>query len=70
MNLIPSEIDVYGVYLAPLLVAASFGMAATWVTAHLLNRFRLSRWFAYPPLVLLSLGVLYTIAIGTFVVPF
>ena len=45
------------------------GTAAAWLTAQLLNRFRLSRFFAYPPLVLLSLAVIYTVALATFFIP-
>lgn len=66
---LPSEFHIAGVYLPPLLPAAAIGLAAAWLTALLLNRFRLSRWFAYPPLVFLALVVLYTTAIGTFLIP-
>jgi len=45
------------------------GTAAAWITAMLLNRYRLSRFFAYPPLVFLALAVIYTLAIGTIVIP-
>jgi hypothetical protein len=38
------------------------------VTARLLNRYRLSRYFFYPPLVVLAMMVTYTIIIGTFIV--
>jgi hypothetical protein len=38
------------------------------VTVHLLNRYRLSRFFFYPPLVFLALIVIYTVLIGTFIV--
>jgi hypothetical protein len=36
------------------------------VTARLLNRYRLSRYFFYPPLVFLSLTVIYALVIGEF----
>jgi hypothetical protein len=32
----------------------------------LLNRYRLSRYFFYPPLVFVALAVIYTWLIGTF----
>jgi hypothetical protein len=35
----------------------------------ILNRFRLSRFFHSPTLVLLALAVLYTVLIGTFLIP-
>jgi len=52
----------------PLLVAALLGAIASVVTARLLDRYRLSRYFFYPPLVFLALMVVYTVLIGTFIV--
>lgn len=69
MNLIPSEISIGGVYFPPMLLAGLLGSAAAWVSTLLLNRYRLSRFFAYPPLVLLAMAVLYTLAIGTYLIP-
>lgn len=66
----PRELVVLsGVYLPPLLVAATIGGFAAWLTVLLLNRYRLSRFFAYPPIVLLSLAIIYTVLAGTFLVP-
>jgi hypothetical protein len=62
----PHEFSIGGVYLPPLLVAACFGVFAAIVTARLLNRYRLSRYFFYPPLVFLSLMVIYALVIGEF----
>jgi hypothetical protein len=69
MNLVPSEFAIGEVYFPPLLIAALIGLLAAWLTARLLNRYRLSRFFFYPPLVLLALAVIYTVIIGTFVIP-
>ena len=69
MNLIPSETNLGGVFMPPLLVAALLALVATSITAGLLNRFRLSRYFFYPPLVYFALLVIYTVLIGTFIVP-
>jgi hypothetical protein len=66
--MIPHEFALGGVYLPPLLVAALLGTLAAVVTARLLNRYRLSRYFFYPPLVFLGLMVIYTVSIGTFVI--
>lgn len=52
----------------PLLVAALFGVIAAIVTANLLNRYRLSRYFFYPPLVFLALMVIHTLLIGEFII--
>ena len=69
MHLIPKEFAIGEVYFPPLLIAAVIGIALAWMTARLLNRYRLSRFFFYPPLVLLALAVIYTVIIGTFVIP-
>ena len=68
MNQIPHEIALGGVFMPPLLVAGIFGVIAAVVTARLLNRYRVSRYFYYPPLVFISLMVIYTVIIGTFIV--
>lgn len=65
MSSVPHEFVVGGIYMPPLLVAGIFGLAASSVTTLLLNRYRLSRFFAYPPLASLALAVMYTILIGT-----
>ena len=65
MQPIPHEIAIAGVYFPPLLIAGVLAAAATWLTAILLNRYRLSRFFLYPPLIFLALFVLYTGVIGS-----
>lgn len=68
MNQVPHELAVGGVYMPPLLIAGVLGLLAAVVTAKLLNRCRLSKYFFYPPLVFIALSVIYTVLIGTFVV--
>ena len=65
---IPHEFALGGVYMPPLLVAAIFGMLAALLTTNLLNRYRLSKYFFYPPVVSLALVILYTLFIGTFII--
>jgi len=65
---IPHEFVISGVYMPPLLIAALLGALAAFVTVRLLNRYRLSRYFIYPPLVSLSFMIIYTVFIGTFVI--
>ena len=65
---IPHEFAIGGVYMPPLLVAAMFGIIATVVTTRQLNRYWLSRYFFYPPLVSLALMIIYTVLIGTFII--
>ena len=68
MSEIPHEIALGGVFMPPLLVAGLLGVIAAVLTAQLLNRCRLSRYFFYPPLVFVALMVIYTVFIGTFIV--
>ena len=68
MKPIPHEFAIGEVYMPPLLVASLLGLLAAVVTAHLLNRYRLSRFFFYPPLVFLALLIIYTVLIGTFII--
>ena len=63
---IPHEVAIGEVYMPPLLVAAFLGLIAAIVTAHLFNRYRLTRYFFYPPLVFVALTIIYTIFIGNF----
>ena len=70
MTGVPTELTVGGVYLPPMLVAGMLGVLLASLTARLLNRYRLSRFFFYPPLVFVALTVLYTVAIGYVLIPF
>ncbi len=63
---VPSELAIGGVYMPPMLIAGLLGVVAALLTASLLNRYRLSRYFFYPPLVFVALAVIYTGLIGTF----
>lgn len=65
---VPHEFTLGGVYLPPLLIAAFLGTLAAMVTAQMLNRYRLSNYFFYPPLVFVALMVIYTVLIGTFII--
>jgi len=65
---IPHEVAIGGVYLPPLLIAAILGSLGAIVSARLLNRYRLSRYFFYPPVVMLAMMAVYTVLIGTFII--
>jgi hypothetical protein len=66
----PHEFAIGGVYVPPLLVASVLGTIAAAVTARLLNRVRLSRYFFYPPAVFLALMIIYTVLFDTLLIPF
>ena len=61
---IPHEISIAGVYFSPMLLSAIPGVAAAGLTALLLNRYRLSRFFVYPPLIFVALSILYRLPAG------
>ncbi len=69
MQFIPSEFAIGGVFFPPLLIASILGVTAAALSALLLNRYRLSRCFFYPPVVFLALAVIYAVFIGTFIIP-
>ena len=66
---IPAEVDIAGVYWPPLLLAVILGTIAMVVTIRLLNRHRLSRFFVLPEFVMMAMIAIYTVIIGTLVVP-
>ena len=68
MTPVPHEFAIVGIYLPPLLVASALGVIAALVTTRMLTHYRLAHHFFYPPLVLLSLIVIYSIVIGTFII--
>jgi hypothetical protein len=68
--IMPHEFAIGGVYMPPLLVAGLSGVIAAVATARLLNRYRLSRYFFYPPLVFVALAVIFTVLFGTILIPF
>lgn len=65
---LPHEFAIGGVYLPPLLIAALFGVLLANFSASLLNRYRLSRYFFYPPIVMVAMSIIYTVFIGTFII--
>jgi hypothetical protein len=66
---IPHEFTIGEVYFPPMLIAGLLGVAAAALTALALNRYRLSRFFFYPPLVFMALAVIYAGLIGMFLIP-
>ena len=69
MHLIPHELRAGEVFFPPMLLDAALGLVAAAITARLSNRFRVSRYFYYPPLVLIALTVIYTGLFSVFLIP-
>jgi hypothetical protein len=67
--LIPAEFQIGGVFMPPLFVAAILGTFVAVFTSRWLNRAGLARYLFYPPLVFVALVVIYSVLIGTFIIP-
>ena len=65
----PSDIDIIGVYIPPLLAAWLAGMLAATLTADILTRQGLAARFSNPPLAFLGFVVIYTVLFGSTVFP-
>ena len=66
LSYVPREIALSDIYFPPLLVAALIGLVLTSMTVRLMNKLRWHRYFVCPPLVELSLTVIYTVLVSTF----
>jgi hypothetical protein len=66
---VPSEVQIFGVYMPPLLPVLTLAVIAMLVTVYFLNRHRMSRYFFLPELVMLAMVSIYAAIIGTFVIP-
>ena len=69
MSTIPAEVEIFGIYWPPLLLAATLGTVLMVVTVYFLNHHRLSRFFMFPEAVMLALAAIYTVIIGTWIIP-
>ncbi len=70
MNTIPIEFSIGGVYMPPLLMASVLGVVSALMLSRLLNSYRLSKYFFYPPLVFVALSIIFTMIYGVSIVPF
>jgi len=68
-SVIPTEVDLTGLYFVPLLVNFGLAIILTLVTAYLLNRYRLSRYFMFPHLVMVAMATIYTVILSLYVIP-
>jgi hypothetical protein len=63
MNQIPHEIAISGIYMPPLFVDALIGIVLAIIAAKILNKYRLSKYFFYPPLVFVAMVVIFTVLV-------
>ena len=69
MLLNPAEVEILGTYYPPILLSAILGILAMVFTTRWLARRGWFRYVIYPNLVMLAMTVIYTLIIGTFVIP-
>ncbi len=62
------ELNFQGVFLPPFLIVLILSVTGTMLTAMVLNRFRLARFFAAPRLVFMAFICIYVVLIGTFLI--
>ena len=61
---VPSDVAIGGMYVAPALLVALFGLVAASVAVKTLNRTGLSRFVWHPPLAFLALWALFSALVG------
>jgi hypothetical protein len=66
---VPHEFALGGIFMPPLFIAALLGTLAAILTTRMLNRRKLSLYFYYPPLVFVAFVAIYTVLIGTLIIP-
>ena len=67
---IPAEFTLGGIYMPPLLMASIMGAITAMIVARLLNSYRLSKYFFYPPLVFVAMVIIFTMIYGMLIIPF
>lgn len=66
---LPVEISLGGVFFPPLLLASIAGLLVAALITMLMNRNDWNRFVWHPPLFFVSLAVVWTGIIGTFLIP-
>ena len=65
----PAEVEILGTYYPPILLSGILGILAMVFTTRWLARRRLFRYAYFPNLIMLAMTVIYTLIIGTFLIP-
>ncbi len=69
IRFIPSEVEITGIYFPPSFVNGVLGVVLMVLTVYLIRRYRLSRYFVLPQLVLAALWAIYTVILSLWVIP-
>lgn len=62
----PREMFFLGIYFPPMLVGFGIAFTLALITAFFLNHFRLAQFFWHPPIVFISLVVIYWVTINRY----
>ena len=65
----PAEVEILGTYYPPILLSGLLGILAMVLTTRWLARRHLFRYVFFPNLIMLAQVAIYTVLIGTFVIP-
>ncbi len=65
----PAEVEILGTYFPPILLSAILGILAMVFTTKWLARRRLFRFMYFPNVIMLAMTILYTLIIGTVLIP-
>ena len=69
-NPYPHELALGDVYFSPILAILSLSLVATWITAVLLNKLRVTRLLMFPSTTFLAIMVFYLIALDHWLIRF
>ncbi len=69
IRFIPSEVEITCIYFPPSFVNGLLGVVLMLLTVYLIRRYRLSRYFVLPQLVLAALWAIYTVILSLWVIP-
>jgi len=69
-NPYPHELMWGDIYLAPFVPAFVLAFSAALLTATVLNKLRLARWFYAPSYVFVAFVILYLVLIDRYLIPF
>ncbi|HIF9195198.1 TPA: DUF1656 domain-containing protein [Photobacterium damselae] len=69
LDLIPKEIAIGEIYFPPLLISGFVAIICTSITVRIFNTFKWYKYVSSPPLVELSIAIIYTVLISTFIFP-
>ncbi|HIF9108433.1 TPA: DUF1656 domain-containing protein [Photobacterium damselae] len=69
LDLIPKEIAIGEIYFPPLLISGFVAIICTSITVRIFNTIKWYKYVSSPPLVELSIAIIYTVLISTFIFP-